>query len=218
MKEWFIKYLWLFVGGIALSLIVMLEVTSWRPLGYISKHEEVNRIILTVSYSLFASCLFYMFNDLIPSYRRNNTAKKYIRKELFKVGEQLRLLVDINPFSFCKTKLSREKFVQEFANLDLSEKSHFDTSKTKYQILIDKKQYIEQICKYLLSSYAPYMNQKQLELIISILGSKFIVDTIRIRDFSIEKEFIYSYPNNQEEIGESIFDLYFLFKQSANVG
>ena len=212
MKEWLINHLWLIVGGVALFLIVVLEITSWRPLGYASKHEEINRIILTISYSFFASCLFYLFNDLIPSYRRRIVAKKYIEKELFIIKESFRQLVNIKPFSFSEKAFSMEEFAKEFANNDLFKNADFNEFKTKIQILTERKQYIEQICKNLLSSYSLYMNHKQIEFIIVVLRSRFIVEPINAKDFNIPQEILATYPNNQEEIGRSIFELYILSK------
>ena len=56
------------------------------------------------------------------------------------------------------------------------------------------------------------MNHKQIEFIIVVLRSRFIVEPINAKDFNIPQEILATYPNNQEEIGRSIFELYILSK------
>lgn len=73
-----------------------------------------------------------------------------------------------------------------------------------------KKLEIERIANDLISSYSFYMSNKELGYIDKVLTSYFIMNSIAPMDFSIPEDMRISYPNNQEEIGKSLYELYML--------
>ena len=73
-----------------------------------------------------------------------------------------------------------------------------------------KKLEIERVANDLISSYSFYMSNKELDYINKVLNSYFIMNSITPMDFSIPEEMRINYPNNQEEIGKSLYGLYML--------
>lgn len=54
------------------------------------------------------------------------------------------------------------------------------------------------------------MSLEEVKYIDTILSSYFICNSLEPMDFNVPEEIRHAYPNNQEEIGESIFRMYSL--------
>ena len=73
------------------------------------------------------------------------------------------------------------------------------------QLNIYKKEIID-ISESLMSSYNSAMSDKQIKFVDELLNSCFIANNISPINFDLPDEYIDSYPNNQRDVCESIYD------------
>lgn len=142
------------------------------------------------------------------------TAKKsiYITRQIKFIKENIRLIVEsIEPFKMDK-KYNKNQFCSVFKRTDLSS-SFMGGSTTKEEYINKKKKSIEATCEQLLGNYGNYLNDRDLKFVNSIEKSYFIQNKLNSIDFNIPKDFLSSYPNNQEEFGDSIFEIFEWSKQ-----
>lgn len=84
---------------------------------------------------------------------------------------------------------------------------------------ISKKEYLESHkdrIEFLLNQvleYHKYLNGEELKIINDLLVSPFLLNSIQPINRDLPDELIAYYPNNQREIGESIYDMSKLVKQ-----
>lgn len=123
------------------------------------------------------------------------------------VNEDLRQMVYvIEPFNFSPDK-SEEAFCDSFAKFDFLTPCPFDNGDTKSYIL--KRRYeIEKVIEELLAAYGNYMGKREFEFANSVLDSFFICNNFYPRIFDAEDNNIYSYSDNQDEYGKSIFRIW----------
>lgn len=135
------------------------------------------------------------------------------------IHRQLRLVINIEPFSFLKEECTKSVFGEKFSQIDLYEKSEFDFSKRKKEILNMRKEIIISKCENLLTSYSHELSYEQLNFIENALQSIFLLSPLIPIDFSIPQELFFEYNknNNQKEIGESIFELYLQSKYMIKI-
>ena len=91
---------------------------------------------------------------------------------------------------------------------DLNEPFLGGSSKTILEQLNNYREKIIEISENLMSSYYAVMNDEEIEVVSEILNSFFVANVIVPIDHNVEDEYIDSYPNNQQEVCESIYDEY----------
>lgn len=187
--------------------ILILELTDLRPLGETYNAEGINRILLTLSYSYTAAYLFYFLQDWLPMRFRRRIAKNYVEREMRQLKELLRLcMLLLYPFSsISKSDLSKEKFMKIAGRKDLMDTSFIGSKTIIEQLNIYKKE-ITKISESLMSSYNGAMSDKEIKFVDGLLNSCFIANNISPINFELPDEYIDSYPNNQWEVCESIYD------------
>jgi len=194
---------------LSIVCIVIVEMTDLRPFGEAYNADGVNRILLTLSYSYAAAYLFFILHDWLPQRFRRRIAKNYIEREMMHLKELLRLCSFLlYPFfSISETDLSKEKFMETAGRKDLNNKSFVGSKTIMEQLNIYKKEIID-ISESLMSSYNSSMSDKQINFVDELLSSCFIANNISPINFDLPDEYIDSYPNNQWDVCESIYDNY----------
>lgn len=195
---------------ISICNVMILGLTNWRPLGYSHMAGNVNEFISTLSYSIIGANLFYCFNDYLPSLSRRYVSKEYINHQLWKVKEQLRLLVefDLHPFVVERKVITEDTYMADFESTNLNEPSLFGVNRSKADVINGRKDVIVGICNELLSSYLTVLTEKQLDLISSIFSSAFVTNGLVPTLWDENDRPIVSYNDNQKEIGQCIYSLY----------
>ena len=188
--------------------IAILKLTEWRPFGSATNAEGINEIMLNLSYSFMAAYIFYILNDRLPMRSRRRVAKTYVKREMRQLKELLRLCMSsLCPSLPLATELTKEEFLSKAGKKDLNDKT-FSKSKTIFDQLNIYKEKITEISESLLSSYYNVMNDEQMEFVNELLNSYFVANIIVPIDYNVPDEYIDSYPNNQQEVCESIYYSY----------
>lgn len=207
------KHLW-WIGALCCSvLIFIIRFTDWRFIPCDSNMEDkYNYTLETLSFSYLAGAIFYFLNDYLPQIRRQKEYANYITRQIKFIKENIRLIVEsIEPFKMDK-KYNKNHFCSVFKGTDLSS-SFMGGPTTKEEYINKKKKSIEATCEQLLGNYGNYLNDRDLKFVNSIENSYFIQNKLNSIDFNIPKELLSSYPNNQEEFGDSIFEIFEWSKQ-----
>ena len=189
--------------------IIIIELTDLRPFRVAHNADGINRIILTLSYSYTAAYLFYCLHDWLPMRYRRHISQNYVEREMRRLKELLRLcMLLLYPFSsISETDLSKDEFMKIVEQKNLMAPSIIGSKTIVEQLNIYKKE-ITDISESLMSSYNDAMSDKQIKLLDELLSSYFIANNISPINFDLPKEYIDSYPNNQFDVCESIYDNY----------
>ena len=187
--------------------IMIIELTDLRPFGVAYNADGINRIILTLSYSYTAAYLFYFLHDWLPMRYRRRIAQNYVEREMRQLKELLRLcMLLLYPFSsISETDLSKDKFMEIVGRKDLMAPSIIGSKSIIEQLNIYKKD-ITDISESLMSSYNDAMSDKEIKFVDGLLNSCFIANNISPINFDLLDEYTDSFPNNQWDICESIYD------------
>lgn len=216
-KQWQIWYetslpmFWIYFWAASIILIVVIQLTNIR-IGYSTKAEEINTIILQISIGMFASCFFYWINEYIPSKALRKISEDHISHEILEIRKMIQQCTySILPlFSFERIKmLLRKEYIQKFEIANLNEKYPIG-NKTIAEFLEEKRGCIRRKCLELLDEYNRSLKVSQLKYIHRILGSYFILNQIAPIDFSFPNPIEDNFPNNQKEMGKSIYYLHSL--------
>lgn len=202
--------LWIPMVCISIVIIAILELTNLRPFGDSENATGINRLLVTLSYSIIGANLFYCFNDHLPSLSRKYVTKILVKRKIGEIKEQLRLLVevDLHPFSFEQKSINRETYVADFESTDLSEKAPFNKNESKADLVNKRCDAIINICNELLSSYISAITDVQFIFINAVFCSEFVSIGLRPTIWNENKEPILSYNDNQKKIGLCIYSLY----------
>ena len=206
--------LWKPLVLISASVVLIIELTSWRPLGYSTIADNVNRFLVTLSYSIIGANLFYCFNEYLPSLSRNHVSKEHVSHQLWKIKEQIRLLIemDLHPFSLERKRITEDCYIADFESTDLNELSPFGKNNSKADIINKRTDTMVKICNELLSSYLNVLTENQLVFISALFTSPIVRVGLKPTIWNENKEPIIGYDDNQREIGICIYSLY---KQSS---
>lgn len=207
------KYLncfWWVFASVCILMLVIIEFTDWR-LFYHERAEKVNELIVNMSFSYLAACIFYILNEIFPRYTKRKVAKRHVEKEIREIRELLRqIFSSIEPFRLEKHNYTRDEFVNLFEATDLIDNGYYGGNIKMLDAINERKARIESICNSLLSSYIHYLNHKELIYIDKIAHSQFILNSIEPIEYSIPIEYRIHKYDNQREIGECIYNLYSL--------
>ena len=163
-----------------------------------------------MAFSILAAIVFFIINDISTSKQRFKISIHHIENEIRNIRELLRQMIDaVEPFKLERKRYTLESFNQKFQNKNLYD-GYWGGERSMVEVYTYKKLEIERVAKDLISSYSFYMSNEELDYIDKVLNSYFIMSSITPMDFSIPKEMRINYPNNQEEIGKSLYELYML--------
>lgn len=210
------KHLWWVGSLVSIVLIIILRFTEWRPVICAPKLAEASNFMLeSLSFSYLAGAIFFLLNEYIPQRRKNKVHIEHITRQIQSIKEYIRQIVaSIEPFKD-ENEYTQQTFTNTFANKDFRTK-FMDGQDDLENYINKRRKLIESLCEQLLSSYTNIMSNKDIDFINTILKSDFIRNTLEPIDFNVPNQYISSYPNNQKEIGISIFKLYNLGKTSKS--
>lgn len=197
-------------GIICIVVLCFLKFSDFRPFGYSSKATAINDTLETVAFSILAAIVFFIVNDISTSKQRVKISIHHIENEIRNIRELLRQMIDaVEPFKLGRKHYTLDSFKQKFQNKNLYD-GYWGGERSMVDVYTYKKLEIERVANDLISSYSFYMSNEELDYIDKVLNSYFIMNSIAPMDFSIPEDMRISYPNNQEEIGKSLYELYML--------
>lgn len=204
-----------FIGGvvclIAIASIGILQLTEWRPLGEAIRHKEINEIILNLSYSYLAAYIFYIVMNWLPSLKRRTIIKSYLKYHKSRIRELMTICINIqHPFSSLgrekkpyigyKAQQSREEFLKEFYEKELTHLKLLESSRVQIKTLVDSALFFQE-----------FLSEKELDNLLIIKNSPFLKESVRPIEYT-DDEYRTEIPNNQRKMARSIYDIYELIK------
>ena len=196
---------------IAMASIGVLQLTDWRPLGEAVRYEEINEIILNLSYSYLAAYIFYIVVEWLPSLKRKSVIKSYIKYHISKIREHISICTNIQyrfaylgqenkPYIGYKPYKSRKVFVREFGAKELHGLELLESSRAQIKIFVESALFFQE-----------YLSEKELDNLLKIKESLFMKESIRPIEYTIDEQRT-EIPNNQRDMARSIYDIYELIK------
>ena len=177
-------------------------------------NEDISlaNIFANIAYSIIAATIFYLIIDVVPTYKKNQIIRNRINRLFTRVKEEIRLCKSVLYPFVLDNSLSRDEYVAEFEKLDLKAKYISENGISIEQYLIRRQGKLELLLNQLLE-YNQHLKIDELEVINNILKSVFLMNSIQPIDTDVPEQELYAYPNNQREMGESIFDISELIKR-----
>lgn len=203
---WILHYSWIAIALLSVLVIIDIELLSDAyKFSVHYKANEINDILLTLSYSFLASSLFYILNVWMPNYYSRKITKELISDFKQSIRNNLTEVVQkINPLDMNDFK--EEEFVDKFTDMDLSSPYPIGGLYSTKDFIVGKVMVVDSCCNTLLQKYSAQLSNKEIEFLRNTLFSFALRNPLIIRDFNIPKE--YESQNNQREYGESLLDLY----------
>lgn len=205
----FLNILGWIVCGITIASIAILQLTDWRPLGEAVRYEEINEIILNLSYSYLAAYMFYIVMNWLPGLRRKSIVKSYTKYHLLKIREHISICINSQhlyallgrkSYAGYAPYQSREEFIAEFGEAQLLNLDIIESSRVKIKQLVDS-----------ILIFVEYLSEEELENLLKVKESLFLKESIRPIEYADEEQKT-EIPNNQRDMAESIYHIYELIK------
>ena len=197
----------LLLAVVAFIIIFILEFMKFCPLGV---WKTIRRCVLALSYNYVAAVIFYIIITLLPARQRCEIIRKRTNGLFLRLKDLARICKQsVNPaYIFTDSvRPTREEYVKQFSETDLNQKDFISGEKTLCRYLEELKEKMTVTLDYLLL-YQEALTVQELDMIVKIQKSFFISNPISVINFDIPEEYRATYPNYQQEIGESIFDIY----------
>lgn len=208
-----LNVLCLIIGFCSAAAIYIILLTEWRPFGFAEKAQEINTLIVNLSYSLLATSIFYFAMNFLPEYYRNKVMREKINLNLERIKyltQQCMRDIELYSFNFNNKIPSRESFIKQFSNKNLTQPCDYLT------ILKRNNLEINSLIDFLLI-IQEFLSNKEIYTLFKMKDSLFLTTPISPKDY-IQDEYgkQIETPNNQEEIAESIYNIYELIKTIKN--
>lgn len=208
VRFYLLQKLWIFVVLVSLAIIIDIKLLpdSFRfTIG--CKADEINDILLTLSFSFLASAVFYILNVWVPCYYSRKTDRQFVLKLKQSIKDSLSDATHkINPFNM--NGFDEVKFVDMFANEDLNDSYPLNERYSKKDFVVGKLEVVYSCCEELLEKYSLQLTYEEMDFATSALSSFALQNALKIKDYNIPKEFRNSFDDNQKEYGESLLKLY----------
>lgn len=177
--------------------------------------NNYSNVFEKISYSIIAATIFYIFTEYVPFRRKEKTMRKLIDAQLRKLYRDIdncRKRI-ISPYNFNpKTYKDSNEYADDFDKVNLEEKGFIDSSQTRKLYLESYKiQIVNTITNIL--NFNLYLSNKEVNNLTDILNSPFIAQPICSKNYDLTDEELASYPNNQREIGKSIYEVHELINE-----
>lgn len=201
------------IGFCSAATIYIILLTEWRPFGFAEKAQEINTIIVNLSYSLLAATIFHVVINFLPEYYRNKIMHKKINLNLERIKyltQQCIRDIELYSFNFNNKIPTRESFIKQFSSKDLTQPCDYLT------ILKRNNLEINSLIDFLLI-IQEFLSNKEIYTLFKMKDSLFLTTPISPKDY-IQDEYgkQIETPNNQEKIAESIYNIYELIKTIKN--
>lgn len=211
----FMKQLWWIGAVVSVVLIIIIRFTDWRLIPCAPcLGQNANIAIEALSFSYLASAIFFLLNDYVPQFKKQDIYVRHVKRQVSIVKEYMRQIVNsIKPFEINKD-YEDKAFIDAFVNTDLLS-SFMGGKESIEEYIVTRKNKIETLCEQTLSLYGDYMDEDELNYVDGVLNSYFIQNPLTPMKFDIPKEVQPFYPNNQKEIGESIWQIFNIGKHMS---
>lgn len=150
-----------------------------------------------------AAVFFYIFNDFIPSLSLRKNALLYNDKVIFEIIEILKLLVDFPVFFKClelNIIHQRNQFINAFAE--------FEFSRDDVDFILTSQYNLRKKVDGLYKLYPEFLSSNQLCFCRCVISSSFYQNEFNYNTFSIDDYNRRFYQDNQQDMAESIANLY----------
>ena len=201
----------LILSLLAIASICIIKLTEWRPLGEALRYQEINEIIVNISYSYIAAVFFYIVVDYLPKLQRKNIMRRKILLYLSKIKQITEQSIkNINMYNFIQPNqiLNRKDFIKQFSSKDL-------TPPCDYLIILQRnKRELNLLVDFLLTMQN-FLSNKEFCNLLKIRESIFLSQQIHPTDYieTENGEEMECPGSNQTEIAKSIYDIYELIQQ-----
>ena len=196
-------------GLISFFIIIFIDFTEFRPFGYSVHARKINNALDAISLSLLSAIIIIVFNDMFGLFQKHSISIWHIERQLKSITATFKSMIDsINPFNMQRRTYAETEFIKLFR-----EKNLYDNYYCGKESIIDafnrNKEHLTIVIEGLLSSYSDYLSKNECKYLRFILESYFFNNTIQPIDFSIDPSDRIFMNENQEEIGRSLYQLYY---------
>ena len=116
----FMKQLWWIGAVVSVVLIRIIRFTDWRLIPCAPcLGQNANIAIEALSFSYLASAIFFLLNDYVPQFKKQDIYVRHVKRQVSIVKEYMRQIVNsIKPFEINKD-YEDKAFIDAFVNTDL---------------------------------------------------------------------------------------------------
>ena len=201
-----------FLSICSIICIYIINFTEWRPLGTADKYEEVNNVIVNLSYSYLAATIFHIVMIVLPELRRKKIMRNKIRSYFSRMKSAIKISITHIHLYSLELKdykiLPKEEFLVKFCSKNLNPPCDYldllKQARTKINLLIESLLTIQE-----------YLSDKEINKLMKIKDSLFLTEEIYPKDYIINADGLpLELPNNnQKEMAESIYCIYELINK-----
>lgn len=213
-KSFMRNHIWIILILLVSSLIIYLIQFTEVRIGSHVKAYEINCILLNTSYSILAAALFYLVIDFIPNYTKSKSIRCIINNDFKRLTNITSSCIFIlyKPLSFENDGINthiptEDNFVNNFKNMNLHDSIFTNTKISKLEYANTYRDSMESLI-YQMLQYREYLNSEQIKSLSSIINSKFLTVKITPIEYDIPNSSRIYKDNNQEEIGQSLYQIY----------
>lgn len=194
--------------------ILTIKLDLFWKFGEWQKADNINDIIVNLSYSILAAVIFYVFIDIVPYYTKKRKMRQVLRTKIDRIKQDLnsaKNAIYLPPFT--EVAKTRDEYITDFANKNLYDAyclGIYGFKNIREYLEYNRTQIRNSILEIL--SYSDFLTEKEVKTLADINSSLYINEYLFIKDF----EMIQIQPdlyNNQKEIGESIYNINELIKK-----
>lgn len=200
---------WMTMAVLCLLICILIEFDVYiTPCSSGKIATACNSIILNLSFSYIAASIFQLLVVYLPQQKRKKAIRPYLDRQISYIIEHIRLAkISVQRITFNTKELNKDEYIKTFCERDLFENYPLSQKISIYDKLIELRSQINSSVDSILS-YREYLEDEQYEFVNMIICSKYLLNDIIPRDSDKPSQ-----EDNQEEIGESIFNLYELSKK-----
>lgn len=196
---------------LAIASICIIKLTEWRPLGEALRYQEINEIIVNISYSYIAATIFYFVMDYLPNLHRKKIMRRKILLYLSKIKQMVEQCIkSINMYNFIQPNqiLSKKDFIKQFSSKNL-------TPLCDYLIILQRKKIELNLLVNFLLTIQNFLSDKEFYNLLKISESLFLTQQIHPTDYieTDKGEKLECPGSNQKEIANSIYEIYELINE-----
>jgi len=194
------------VGTIALYTILQVKLGIAWTIGAINNADDVNEVLVNLSYSYLAALLFYLLTDRIP-FLLNRFQLKPVINNLFKDIQTKYLACGKSPFSllqYNQIEITKDSVVQQFSQTSFNDHCALYDAGVHLTIL----EYIQRAHQEntktignILQAYKEYIDVEQLDLLEQLrnpeVGSTLVAFSINSQNLDI--------PTEREKLAELVY-------------
>ena len=186
--------------------IFVIQLTGWRPFGFAERADEINSIIVNLSYSYLAAVIFYIIVNYLPQIHRHKIMRHMIKSYLIRMKNTMqRCIKGINLYSLKQNEKfpSKEHFIKQFGEKDLAPPCDY------LNILERNRLEINLLMDFLLT-VQEFLSDNEVRMLLKLKDSMFLTQPLRPKDYveGDNGEKCEIPGSNQIEMAESIYDVY----------